>query len=167
MSGNIVRIFLVTFLALILAVGSTSLASAGKPTPTPTPGPSPTPPPVPAGMRAGLRASDYGISPWPQPNWWVNSINSMASRFAGSTGEMVAVVVEIDGMKGPGCWAHFPNPDGGTYPGVRFDATDEFEPDFAAFDTAGIKVWVQVKSSACDMGMLIDLVLRQYGDIPA
>lgn len=163
MSKNHFHIFLVVVLVLLMAIGSTSLASAGKPTPpppTPTPGP---PPSVPPGMRAGLRASDYGISPWPTPTWWVNSISSMAGRFTGSTGEMVAVVVEIDGMKGPGCWAHFPNPDGGTYPGVRFDAEDEFGPDFTAFDGANIKVWLQVESSGCDMAMLIDLVFKQYG----
>lgn len=164
MSKNRSRIFLVVALVVIMALGSTSLASAGKPTPTPTPGPSPTPPPVPAGMRAGLRASNYGISPWPSPDWWVSSIGSMASRFPTSTGAMVAVVVEIDGMKGPGCWAHFPNPDGGNYPGVRFDATDLFGPDFSAFDAAGIKVWLQVESSGCDMPMLIDLVFKQYGN---
>ncbi len=164
MSKKWISTFVVAVLVLLLALGSTQMVMAGKPTPTPPPGPTPTPPPVPAGMRAGLRGSDYGISPWPTPSWWVNSINSMASRFPGSTGAMIAVVVEIDGMKGPGCWAHFPNPDGGTYPGVRFDATDEFGPDFTAFDTAGIKVWLQVESSACDMSMLIDLVFKQYGN---
>ncbi len=167
MSKNRIRIFVVLVLVLLMALGSTSLVSAGKPTPTPPPGPTPTPPSVPQGMRAGLRASDYGISPWPAPTWWVNSINSMASRFPGSTGSMIAVVVEIDGMKGPGCWAHFPNPDGGTYPGVRFDAVDKFGPDFAAFDGAGIKVWLQVESSGCDMSMLIDLVFKQYGNHPS
>jgi hypothetical protein len=161
MSNISFRVVGAVILVLILAISSTSFASAGKPPPTPTP--PPPPPPVPTGMRAGLRASDYGISPWPSPAWWVNSINSMASRFPGSTGTMLAVVVEIDGMTGPGCWAHFPNPDGGTYPGVRFDATDKFGPDFTAFDTSGIKVWLQVESSGCDMPMLIDLVFKQYG----
>lgn len=165
MSKNRIRIFFVLAMVLLMAFGSASLASAGKPTPTPTP--PPTPPPVPAGMRAGLRASDYGISPWPTPTWWVDSMTSMASHFPGSTGAMIAVVVEIDGMKGPGCWAHFPNPDGGSYPGVRFDAVDKFEPDFAAFDTAGLKVWLQVESSGCDMTMLIDLVFKQYGNHPS
>ncbi len=75
---------------------------------------------------------------------------------------MVAVVVEIDGMHGPGCWAHFPNPDGGTYPGVRFDV-DEFDEDFTAFDSAGIKVWLQVESSACAMSDMIHIVMEQYG----
>ncbi len=87
----------------------------------------------------------------------------MASGFPGSTGSSILVVVEIDGMSGPGCWAHFPNPDGGNYPGVRFDAVDEFAPMLTAFDGSGIKAWVQVEASACDMSMLIDLVLRVYG----
>lgn len=165
MSKNRIRLFFVVVLVALMALGSTLPAGAGKPTP-PTPTPTPPPPTVPAGMRAGLRASDYGISPWPTPSWWVDSINSMAGRFTNgnsATGEMVAVVVEIDGMKGPGCWAHFPAPATGNYPGVRFDAVDKFAPDFTAFDTAGIKVWLQVESSGCDMGMLIDLVFQQYG----
>ncbi len=161
MVKNRVRMIMIPILIFLLAAAGTNPVFAGKPTPTPTT--PPPPPPIPAGMRAGLRASDYGISPWPSPDWWVNSINSMAARFPTSTGAMIAVVVEIDGMKGPGCWAHFPNPDGGTYPGVRFDAVDEFGPDFTAFDSAGIKVWLQVESSACDMPMLIDLVFKQYG----
>src|SRR5262245_44795789 len=66
-------------------------------------------------LRAGLRASNYGISPFPSPNWWVSSINSMASRFPGSTGEQIAVVVEVLGGGGKHkCWAHFPNPTPGT-----------------------------------------------------
>ena len=161
MSKNRFRIFLVLALVLLVALGSSSLASAGKPTPSPTP--PPPPPVVPTGMRAGLRASDYGISPWPLPGWWVSSIKNMAARFPNSTGAMIAVVVEIDGMKGPGCWAHFPNPDGGSYPGVRFDAVDKFELDFAAFDSAGIKVWLQVESSGCSISDLIHLVFAKYG----
>ena len=160
---NRLYIGMAVIVALLLILSSTTVANAGKPTPTPTPGTPPPPPPVPAGMRAGLRASDYGISPWPSTTWWVNSINSMASRFPTSTGSGVFIPVEIDGMKGPGCWAHFPNPDGGTYPGVRFDPTDKMEPDFTAFDQNGIHYWVQVEPSACDVPMLIDLLMKEYG----
>ena len=152
MSQNLFRPIMVTVLVLLLAIGSTSLASAGKPGPA---------------LRAGLRSSDYGISPFPAPTWWVNSIKSMASRFHDSTGSSILVVVEIDGETGPGCWAHFPKPDGRTYPGVRFDATDEFKPLLDAFDRKDIKAWVQVESSGCDMGMLIDLVMRQYSRHPS
>jgi hypothetical protein len=156
-------IILAAFLIVVfLAFSSPSQAQAGKP---PPPGPTPTPGTMPAAIRAGLRSSDYGISPWPSPTWWVNSINSMAGRFSSitrPTGSSILVVVEIDGMSGPGCWAHFPNPDGGTYPSVRFDATDEFEPILEAFDAANIKAWVQVEPSHCSMPMLIDLVLKNY-----
>lgn len=45
-ANNPLRFFLLFFLALLMAVGSTSLVSAGKPTPTPTPGPTSTPKPA-------------------------------------------------------------------------------------------------------------------------
>lgn len=111
---------LVGILLLIFAfsLGNISTADAAKPpTKTPTPaGPTPTPPPIPAGLRAGLRASNYGISPFPPPSWWVNSINDMKSRFPGSVGEQVAVVVEVAGGGGRGnCWAHFPEPATGDH----------------------------------------------------
>ncbi len=76
MYKNLLRLIVVTFLVLLLAIGSTSLASAGKPEQT---------------LRAGLRSSDYGISPFPSPTWWVNSIKSMASRF-----------LELDRLQHPG-----------------------------------------------------------------
>ncbi len=79
---------------------------------------------------------------------------------------VVVGVVSID-EAAPGCWAHFPNPDGGTYPGVRFDSEDEFEPLLAAFDQAGINAWIQVESSGCVMSMLIDLVMRHYSSHPS
>src|SRR5262245_40454407 len=161
----------ILLLLLAFSQDNTSAVSAAKPptkTPTPT-GPTPTPPPIPAGLRAGLRASNYGISPFPSPAWWVNSIDSMAARFFGSVGEQVAVVVEVSGGGGRGrCWAHFPNPaPGTTWPNVVFDSTDLFEPSFDAFDQNGIKVWVQVEPASCDVPMLIDLVMQQYGHHPS
>lgn len=159
--GLILAVF--SIFMILASFTNPSPVQAGKPTPPP---PTPTPGSFPTTIRAGLRACDYGISPWPSTTWWVNSIKSMMSRFSGvtsPTGSSILVVVEIDGMSGPGCWAHFPNPDGGTYPGVRFDTVDEFELLLTAFDDAGIKAWVQVEPSACDMIMLIDLVMDHYG----
>jgi hypothetical protein len=124
---------------------------------------------VPAGMRAGLRASSYGISPFPPPTWWTSSIQSMAGRFPTSQGEQVAVVVEVSGGGGrTKCWAHFPNPQPGrVWPNVTFDATDLFAPAFDAFDAAGIKVWLQVEPASCDVAMLIELVMARYGARPS
>ena len=163
---------LVGILLLLFAfgIGNFSTADAAKPPPkTPTPvGSTPTAPPIPPGLRAGLRASNYGISPFPSPTWWVNSINSMASRFPGSVGEQVAVVVEVSGGGGRGnCWAHFPQPATGTWPNVNWDDVDLFESTFDAFDASGIKVWVQVEPASCDVPRLIDLVMLQYGHHPS
>jgi hypothetical protein len=158
-------------LLIVFGEGRPPVANAAKPpTRTPIPvGSTPTPGPVPSGLRAGLRASNYGISPFPSPLWWVNSINSMASRFPGSTGEQVAVVVEVLAGGGRGnCWAHFPNHSPGTtWPNVVFDDTDLFESTFAAFDQNRIGVWVQVEPASCDVSMLIDLILQQYGAHPS
>jgi hypothetical protein len=160
----------ILLLLFTFSIGTFSTAEAAKPpTKTPTPLPStPTPPPIPAGLRAGLRASNYGISPFPSPIWWVNSIHSMASRFPGSVGEQIAVVVEVAGGGGRGnCWAHFPQPATGTWPKVNWDDIDLFESTFDAFDTNGIKVWLQVEPARCDVPMLIDLLMLQYGHHPS
>jgi hypothetical protein len=163
---------LVATLALAFAMagggGTVSSVDAAKPTPTPTPGPTPTPPPIPAGLRAGIRASNYGITPFPSPTWWVNSTNSMAARFPSSAPEQLAVVVEVAGGSGRnGCWAHFLPPATGSWPNVTFDDIDLFESTFDAFDTAGVKVWLQVEPAKCDVPMLIDLLYLQYGHHPS
>ena len=46
MSRQFVRVFLTSFLVLLLAFGGINLVSAAKPTPTPPPGPTPTPVPA-------------------------------------------------------------------------------------------------------------------------
>jgi hypothetical protein len=160
----------ILLLLFVFSIGNFSAVDAAKPptkTPTPTATPA-TPPPIPPGLRAGLRASNYGITPFPLPSWWVNSINSMASRFPGSVGEQIAVVVEVSGGGGRGnCWAHFPQPATGTWPNVNWDDIDLFESTFDAFDASGIKVWLQVEPARCDVPMLIDLLMQQYGHHPS
>jgi len=147
-----------------LAAGAPTVVAAKPPKPTPTVGPTPTPPMIPAGLRTGLRSSNYGITPFPSPSWWVNSIGSMAGRFPSSAREQLAVVVEVSGGGGRGkCWAHFPQPATGTWPNVNWDDVDLFESTFDAFDAAGVKVWLQVEPASCDVPMLIDLVYQQYG----
>ena len=155
---------LVILLAFAQPNGGAPAAYAAKKTPAPTATPVP-PAPV---LRAGLRASNYGISPFPAPTWWTSSINSMASRFPGSTGEQIAVVVEVAGGGGRNnCWAHFPQPATGTYPNVNWDDADLFESTFDAFDANGIKVWLQVEPARCDVPMLINLLYQQYGHHPS
>jgi hypothetical protein len=160
---------LAALLALLLTFsgGSGAVPSAGAAKPTPAPTATPTPPPAPP-LRAGIRASNYGISPFPSPTWWVDSIQSMASRFPGSVGEQVAIPVEVFGGGGrTRCWAHFPQPATGTWPNVVWDDVDLFESTFDAFDANGIKVWLQVEPARCDIPMLIDLLYLQYGHHPS
>jgi len=89
----------------------------------------------------------------------------MSSRFPGSTKEQVAVVVEVLGGGGKhNCWAHFPNPTPAmTWANVVFDSADLFEPNLAAFDQNGTRVWLQVEPADCDVSMLVDLVMNRYG----
>jgi hypothetical protein len=152
---------LIATLALLLTMagggGTAPSAEAARKTPSPTPVVGPT-------LRAGLRASNYGITPFPSPTWWVDSIDSMASRFPGSVGEQIAVVVEVSGGGGRGkCWAHFPQPATGNWPNVNWDDIDLFESTFDAFDAAGVKVWLQVEPARCEVPMLIELLYQQYG----
>jgi hypothetical protein len=152
---------------LCVAAADMPPLDAAKPAPTPTPGPTPTPVPPTADLRVGLRSSPYGISPFPAADWWVNSTLDMASRFPGSTPEVVWVVGEV--LFPVDCGLSFPNPTPGTsYPNIVFKSSvDENEPYFSRFDAAGIKVWVQVEPGNADVGTLIDLVMRQYGHHPS
>jgi hypothetical protein len=119
--------------------------------------------------RAGLRASNYGISPFPPPSWWIASSQDMASRFPPAVATILPVVVEVSGGGGRGkCWAHFPNPTPGrVWPDVTFDDVDLFESTFDAFDAAAGNVWLQVEPARCDVSMLIELVMTQYGHHPS
>lgn len=55
----------------------------------------------------------------------------------------------------------FPS-DGNEYPNVSFAGTDKAEEYLTKFDSAGIKVWLQVESGKAEMNSLIKLVLNRY-----
>jgi hypothetical protein len=127
--------------------------------------PSPSPTPQPAALRAGLRASDYGIEPWPSPQWWGESLESMAGRFPDADGAIILIVVTTAGARG--CVAHFVNPTPETEtPGVVYFEAG-YEDLLTSFDERGIQVWLQVEPGTCDMEMLIDLVMQRYGHHPS
>ena len=51
----------------------------------------------PSELRAGLRASNYGITPFPSPAWWTDpSLHGLTVPECG-TPEQIAVVVEVAG----------------------------------------------------------------------
>jgi hypothetical protein len=120
------------------------------------------PPPTYSVDRAGLRASPYGIDPFPGASWWIDSTTDMASRFQDASPAVLWLVGEI--MFPVSCRLSFPNPNpGATYPDVLFMETDEYEAHFTAFDQAGVKVWLSVEPGNADVVTLINLTLAHYG----
>jgi hypothetical protein len=63
--------------------------------------------------------------------------------------------------------SQIPQPATGTWPNVNWDDADLFEATFDVFDANGIRVWLQVEPASCDVPMLIDLMMLQYGHHPS
>jgi len=150
---------------LLLAGLLTAAAGCGgsKPSPTTAPGPASTPPP--ARLRAGLRASPYGITPFPQPAWWGDSTRSMASRFDAAAPAVVWIVGTYEGRH---CWLKFPAPSPEEkYPNVIVSYQDYYKPYLDLFDQLGVQVWLQVEPGDADVATLIDLALRHYSSHPS
>ena len=129
------------------------------------PGGPPPPPPPPPVTHAGVRASSYGISPFPSAEEWENDMKKMASYWSGSqpTGIWLVGLMEPPDVLGSTCHLEFPEPAGGPYTNITFESTDLHESYLDYFDTHGIDVWLQVEPGDANMNTLIDLVLDQYG----
>ena len=116
---------------------------------------------------AGVRSSNYGISPFPSPGGWQNAMQTMAGYFPGSTPVGIWIVGPL-GSNG-GCRLEFPHPGDGVNYGTRiqFSTSDKHEPYLDHFDAHGIKVFLQVEPGFADMPTLIDLVLKRYRHHPS
>lgn len=118
--------------------------------------------------RAGLRVSSYGAgTPFPSSTYWVNTAESMASRFQGATPALVWIVGIMhwrpDGQASGAVKLNFPAPNTGeVYSHVVFSDNDENEEYLKVFDERGIKVWLQVEPSDADMTTVIQLVMDRY-----
>ena len=112
---------------------------------------------------AGVRASRYGIKPFPSPAGWQKAIRAMAGCFEGSMPCAVWIVGEHRSPKSVRLC--FPG-DGRTRAFIEFDAIDAAEEYLRFFDGAGIRVFLQVEPGHADMEALIDLVLDRYGHHP-
>ena len=113
---------------------------------------------------AGVRSSNYGIKPFPEPPGWQNAIRKMTSYFEGTTPCAIWIVGEL--ARPRDCHLFFPG-DGNQYPHVVFDPVDKHEKFLNYFDKAGIKVFLQVEPANADMNTLIDLVLGRYKHHPS
>jgi hypothetical protein len=123
--------------------------------------------------RAGLRASSYGAgNPFPVPDYWVNSTNSMASRFQAATPTLVWIVgimhFRRSGNASGNTILNFPPPTAGaSYSNIIFSTGDENEEYLNAFDQNGVKVWLQVEPADADISTLIQLVMDRYASHPS
>jgi len=127
--------------------------------------------PLTPSLRAGLRSSPYGAgTPFPQPEYWLEAAQSMASRFPGRAPALIWIVGTMEPGEGDEEFTGkvdltFPSP-GGDYPYINFAAADASEEYLTQFDAKGFQVWLQVEPADADMSTLIDLVLGRYSRHP-
>ncbi len=118
-------------------------------------------------LRAGLRASSYGIEPFPASGWWITSTRQMAGYVPGSAPAVIWIVGVIQESDNA-CQLNFPAPaTGGPYEHILFDSEDFNESYLQAFDAQGMQVWLQVEPGVADIGTLVDLILDRYGRHPS
>lgn len=125
-------------------------------------------------VLAGFRSSRYGVTPFPTPDEWISVGDAMVSKLAGATSHATAPAgvwilgpIETLGDGHGACRLGFPGTPDPNRPYIRFAENDDNEAYLAAFDRAGVKVWLQVESGSADMLALIDLVLSRYRHHPS
>ncbi len=113
-------------------------------------------------LQAGFRASQYGVTPFPDPAYWYNVGSNISSKFEGSGIGGVWVVGEA-GDDG-GCILDFPS--SGNYQNISFSDADVNEEYLNYFDQKGISVYLQVEPGNANVSDLIKLVLDRYSKHP-
>jgi hypothetical protein len=90
---------------------------------------------------------------------------TFASKVSGSAPSGVYVIGETDGAGYPKrTYLSFPSST--SYTNIRFASTDLNEAYLKAFDTAGLKIWLQVEPCDASIPTLIDVVLKRYSKHP-
>jgi hypothetical protein len=112
---------------------------------------------------AGVRSSEYGIDPFPEPAGWEKAISAMKDNFAGSIPSAIWIVGTISDDN----TLHLEFPSGGKdYNHISFSDYDKHDTYLDYFDTKGIKVFLQVEPADAEMNDIIDAVLSRYKDHP-
>jgi len=114
---------------------------------------------------AGMRVSSIPFSPFPQPDFFIDTANCMTAKVPGPSAPGLIWIVSLY-WSGGDIGLNFPNPTGQSYPHMNFAATDKNEAYLTAFDAAGINVWLQVEPGDANIEDLIDIVLGKYGHHP-
>jgi hypothetical protein len=121
------------------------------------------PAPLPSsGLNIGFRASIYGITPMPSPEYWYDVGADARSKFSGAGIQGVWVIGCFldDGT----CYLNFPSSV--RYPEISFAETDENEAYLSYFDRKGVSVYLQVEPGQASVDDLIRLVLGRYSNHP-
>jgi hypothetical protein len=113
-------------------------------------------------VTAGVRASTYGITPFPGPDGWKKAITTMSGYYRNSSQCAVWIIGEIWGDST--CHLFFPSKT--SLKDVSFDGQDKYESYLEQFDKTRIKVYLQVEPACADVSALIDLVLDRYSHHP-
>ncbi len=112
----------------------------------------------------GVRASEYGIKPFPTAEEWTRYSVKIASKFRDFKPAVIWIVgVAYDNGS---CGLNFPS-DGKEYPYISFAEKDENEEYLSYFDNLGINVFLQVEPGDADIPTLINLMLKRYGKHPS
>ncbi len=109
---------------------------------------------------AGVRASIYGIEPFPSPEEWGDMIKKMHNYFPGSKPVIVWILGIVKDKVN--CRLHFPS-EGKEFKNIIFDNMDLSEKYLNYFDKNNINVFLQVEPANADVKTLMELVLKRYG----
>jgi len=111
--------------------------------------------------QTGIRTSQYGITPQPQPRGWHHAIYTMNTYFPGT--QPIAIWTAGEFWDPDECHLNFPNDQG--YPTHKISYEDDYdlcENYLDYFDTAGIKVYLQIEPGHADVKTVTDIVLNRY-----
>ena len=111
------------------------------------------------GVRASRVMNSYPNRQFPEPSYWVQAARWMAGKSSGA-GPAAIWIVSLAGDNGES-YMSFPS-DGKSYPYVSFASTDYNEAPLTAFDSTGVRIWLQVESGSANVDSLIELVMARY-----
>jgi hypothetical protein len=115
---------------------------------------------------AGVRASTYGVKPFPSVVEWEGFASEMEKDYPGSVGSFIWIVGNVTGKSGKRlCTVNFPLDK--KVDGVRDFPMDENEAFLTMADEKGYAVWLQVEPGNADVVELAGAVMRRYAGHPS
>ncbi len=111
--------------------------------------------------QTGIRTSQYGIIPQPLPRGWHHAIYTMNTYFPGT--QPTAIITAGEFWDPDECHCNFPNDQGYPTDYLSYEDDEDLLEDYLSyFDTAGIKVYLQVELGEADVKTVTDIVLERY-----